>query len=100
MIYTDFEKRIQEIDPRFTIIPNGNRGPVNGNRVGLNNIMFEGTNYDLPVVADEIKEEIDPGYFYIFPNGYSSRMWSQGEVIARLEDFLKNLDKNREIYAE
>lgn len=96
----EFEKRIQEIDPRFTIVPNPNRGANNGNRVGLNNIFFEGTNYDLPVVADEIKEEVDPGYFYIFPNGYNSRMWSQGEVIARLEEFLKNLDKNREIYAE
>lgn len=100
MNYLDFEKKVQLIDPRFTIVPNPNRGPLNGNRVGLNNIFFEGANYDLPVVADEIKEEIDPGYFYIFPNGYSSRMWSQGEVTVRLEEFIKNLDKNKEIYAE
>lgn len=98
MIYTDFEKKIQEIDPRFTIVPNSNRGATNGNRVGLNNILFEGANYDLPVVADEIKEEIDNNYFYIFPNGYSSRLWSQGEVIARLEDFIKKADKLKEIY--
>ncbi len=98
MIYTDFEKKIQEIDPRFTIVPNPNRGPNNGNKVGLNNIFFEGANYDLPVVADEIKEEIDPGYNYIFPNGYSSRMWSQGEVIVQLKGFLERLDKIKEAY--
>lgn len=100
MIYTEFEKKIQELDPRFTIVPNPNRGALNGNRVGLNNIFFEGTNYDLPVVADEIKEEIDNAYFYIFPNGYSSRMWSQGEIVDRLKDFLTKLDKMKEIYAD
>ncbi len=98
MNYLDFEKVIQKIDPRFTIAPNANRGAVNGNKVGLNNIFFEGANYDLPVVADEIKEEVDNGYFYIFPNGYSARMWSQAEVIGRLETFLKDFDKNKELY--
>lgn len=96
----DFEKKIKEIDARFTITPNMNRGAVDGNKVGLNNIYFEGANYDLPVVADEIKEEIDNGYFYIFPNGYSSRMWCQWEITARLQDFLKNFDKNKELYED
>jgi hypothetical protein len=100
MNYIDFEKEIQKLDPRFTIVPNPNRGATNGNTVGLNNIMFEGANYDLPVVADEIKENVDPGYFYIFPNGYSSRIWSQGEVIARLTDFLTKVDELKEVYAE
>ncbi len=98
MIYTDFVKKIQELDPRFTIMPNPNRGPLNGNNVGLNNIMFEGANYDLPVVPDDIREEIDNSYFYIFPNGYSSRMWSQDEVIARLKDFLTKVDTIKELY--
>lgn len=98
MIFTDFEKVIQKIDPRFTIIPNPNRTATNGNKVGLNNILFEGINYDLPVIADEIKENIDNSYYYIFPNGYNSRIWSQGEVIGRLKDFLSKVDDIKEIY--
>lgn len=82
MIYTDFEKEIQKIDPRFTVLENPNRP-------GLNNIYFEGKNYDLPTIADEIKEEIDPAYRYVFPHGATIRNWSQGEVIGRLETFLK-----------
>lgn len=98
MNYTDFEKKIQAIDPRFTIVPNMNRRADNGNKVGLNNILFEGANYDLSVVADEIKEDIDQNYFYTFPNGYSSRMWCQSEIIGRLEVFLKDFEKNKELY--
>lgn len=98
MNYIDFEKKIQEIDKRFTIVPNTNRQASNGNRVGLNNIFFDGANYDLPVVPDEVKEEADPNYFYIFPNGYSSRMWSQEEIIGRLNDFIRDFDKLKELY--
>lgn len=100
MKYLDFEKKIQEIDSRFTIVPNMNRRADNGNKVGLNNILFDGANYDLPVVADEIKEEEDNRYFYIFPNGYSTRMWSQNEIIGRLETFLRDFEKNKELYEE
>lgn len=100
MNYTDFEKKIQEIDPRFTIKPNLNRRASNGNTVGLNNIFFEGANYDLPVVPDDVREDIDTSYHYTFLNGFSTRMWSQEEIETRLKDFLKNFDKNKELYAD
>ncbi len=100
MIYTDFEKVIQEIDPRFTIIPNPARRATEGNTVGLNNILFEGMNYDLPVVADEIKENVDLRYTYTFPNGYSSRIWTQREITDRLKAFLTKVDSLKELYED
>ncbi len=95
MITKDFEQVIQKISPRFTIVPNPNRA-------GLNNIFFDGRNYDLPVVANDVREEIDNAYRYEFPNGYSSRMWSQGEITARLEAFLEQFNKGdlNDIYNE
>lgn len=86
---SDFEKEIQAIDPRFSIVENPNRP-------GLSNIFFEGENYDLPPVPSvEIKDEPDPRYFYTFPNGYSHRYWSRADVIPRLKDFLANLESIR-----
>ena len=93
MEYTtqEFEKVIQKIDPKFTITANPNRLKTTDNPVGLNNIFYEGRNFDLPVVADVVKDTIDPNYRYTFPNGYASRMWSTPEIITKLETFLKNL---------
>ena len=89
---TEFEKVIKEIDDRFTVIPSTNRP-------GLANIFFEGRNYDLPVISsNNIKPEVDMGYRYDFPNGMSSRFWSQGEVITRLNDFITNLDAIKKDY--
>lgn len=89
MKISDFEKEIQAIDPRFSIIENENRP-------GLSNIFFEGENYDLPPVPSvEIKDEPDPRYFYTFPNGYSHRYWSRADVIPRLKDFIANLESIR-----
>lgn len=96
MTNKDFEKKIQtEIDPKFTILPNPNRP-------GLNNIFYEGRNYDLPVVADDVREEIDPSYRYEFPNGMSARMWTIGEIEGRLKVFIESLKnpETRELYEE
>ena len=91
MNYVQFEQEIKKIDPGFSITPNINRRATDGNTIGLCNIFYNGKNYDLPVVADEIKEEPDPGYRYTFPNGYAARIWSTEEVKARLEQFLVDL---------
>ncbi|NBW09210.1 MAG: hypothetical protein EBR82_14420 [Caulobacteraceae bacterium] len=90
---SDFEKEIQKLDEGFSIIPNPNRQ-------GLANIYYRGANYDLPAVSSyEIKEKPDPNYTYEFPNGIRARLWSQEEIIPRLEAFLKNFEANKENYA-
>jgi len=90
---SELELEIQAIDPRFSIVESANRP-------GLSNIFFEGVNYDLPVISTtNIKDEIDHAHRYIFPNGMSTRLWSKPEIIGRLQDFIKNLDKVKEDYA-
>jgi len=94
MTSNEFLKVIQEIDPRFSIVENPRRP-------GLSNIFFEGVNYDLPVISSsEIRDEIDHSYRYEFPNGMSARFWSKPEIMTRLEDFIKNLDKVKEDYGD
>ena len=94
MTSNEFLKVIQEIDPRFSIVENPRRP-------GLSNIFFEGVNYDLPAISStNIKEEIDHSHRYEFPNGMSSRLWSQGEVTQRLKDFITNLEGIKKEYAE
>lgn len=93
MTTKEFEAQVKELDSRFSIVENPNRP-------GLSNIFFEGKNYDLPVISsNEIKEEVDHGYRYEFPNGMSARMWSKQEVLDRLDHFLKNFDSIKEDYA-
>ena len=83
----DFEQKIKELDPRFSVVPNPNRP-------GLSNIFFEGRNYDLPVLpSDEIKEEPDNTYRYQFPNSFSARFNSMSEVMPRLTQFLEQFNK-------
>jgi len=80
---TEFEKEIQKLSKDFTV-------RENPNRPGLSNIFYKGKNYDLPVISTHlIKEEIDPGYRYEFPNGTQARMWAQGEILDRLRAFLE-----------
>lgn len=102
MNYIDFEKEIKELDPRFSIVQNINRRADNGNSVGLCNIFFEGMNYDLPPIPEEIKDTPDHAYKYIFPNGYMQAMYSKEEVLERLKDFLNKFEKDnlRELYNE
>ncbi len=86
MTNKELETKIQtEIDPKFTIVENPNRP-------GLNNIFYEGKNYDLPVVADDIREEFDSSYRYEFPNGMSARMWTVSEITDRLHGFIKSFN--------
>ncbi len=86
MTSQEFEIEIKKIDPRFSVVENQNRP-------GLANIFFEGKNYDLPVIsAFDIREEVDRNYRYEFPNGLTARYWTRGEIVGRLEDFLKNFN--------
>jgi hypothetical protein len=77
------EKELKALDEGFTVIPNPNRP-------GLANIFYHGQNYDLPVISmHTIKDEVDHGNRYEFPNGMSQRHHTRPEILARIEDFLK-----------
>lgn len=87
MTSQEFEKKLKELDPRFSVVENENR-------TGLSNIFFVGLNYDLPVISThDIREEVDQGHRYEFPNGMRSRFWTQSEVMGRCEDFLVSYNK-------
>jgi len=88
----EFEVELKKISPDFMVVDNLNRP-------GLSNILYQGKNYDLPVISTNcIKPEVDPSYRYEFPNGMSARFWSQPEVLARVNDFIKNLETNKDLY--
>jgi hypothetical protein len=91
---TDFAEQIKKIDPRLTIIPNENRP-------GLSNIMFDGRDV-CPVPSDEIKEDDDPRYYYVFPNGYSAAHNSVKSALAKIEGLfekLKDPEKKEAFYS-
>lgn len=82
MTSIEFQDELQTIDPDFTVVENDNRP-------GLSNIFYKGKNFDLPVISTHnIKDEVDTGHRYEFPNGMSVRHHSKGEIISRLEQFL------------
>lgn len=81
----DLEKELKALDKNLTVVPNPNRP-------GLSNIFYQGQNYDLPVVSSfDIRDEVDQGHRYEFPNGHSARHHSRPEIIGRIESFLKQL---------
>lgn len=89
MTAKEFEKVLKDLDPRFSVVDNEYRP-------GLSNIFFLGQNYDLAVISsNDIREEIDHDYRYEFPNGMRSRFWSQGEVLDRCKEFVKDFDNGK-----
>jgi hypothetical protein len=87
-----FEKILQEIDPRVTIVPNKNRP-------GLSNVLLSGKDI-CPVPSDIIKEDTDPSYTYTFPNGMMARHKSQKEVISQLNTILEYIktDEGKDVF--
>lgn len=79
-IFPDFEKELQAIDSRLTIIPNPNRK-------GLANIKLEGRDV-CPIPAEEIFDVSDEGYKITLPNGWEARHKSRPEAIARVQSVL------------
>lgn len=94
MTANEFEKELQKLDARLSVVDNPNRP-------GLSNIFFEGQNFDLPAISTfDIREVADPRYAYEFPNGVRARFWSKPEILARVHDFLKNIDSNRAVFED
>lgn len=91
---SEFVEVIKKLDPRFSVVENQNR-------IGLSNILFEDTNYDLPVLpSEEIREKPDPSYYYTFPNGYSAPFNDQETVLRKLNEFLADLENRKTLYEE
>jgi hypothetical protein len=80
----EFEKEIQKIDPRLTIV-------TNPNRPGLANIKLDGRDV-CPVPADEIQEQPDPNYTYTFPNGMIARHNSCEDARNKIHQILKYIE--------
>ncbi len=91
----DFEAEIKKLDPLFSISANPNNAAGTDNKIGLNNIFYDGRNYDLPPCPDVIKDVVDPNYRFVFRNGYSARFWSKDEILGRLETFLSQLKSGK-----
>lgn len=89
---SDFEKELQKLDPRLAII-------ANPNRPGLANIKLDGSDV-CPVPADDIREESDPNYTYVFPNGMMARHNSRKDALEKVQqvlDYIKT-DEGREVF--
>jgi len=80
MQYKDFEKELQELDSRITIVPNPNRS-------NLANIKLNGT--DICPIPMDIRDETDLKYSIELPNGFvvphRSKRDATDLVKARLE---------------
>lgn len=83
----DFEKELQAIDPRLSIIPNPNRP-------GISNIKIEGRDV-CPVPSQEIFDKPDEGYKITLPNGWEARHKSKEEALNRVR-FVLDLIKTPE----
>ena len=89
----DFEAELKELDPGLSIVPNPNRE-------GLSNIKLNGVDI-CPVPGDEIKEESDPNYYYVFPNGMAARHKSRKEALSYVHsvlDLVKTEQGKEEFY--
>lgn len=92
MKISDFEKELQKIDPRLTIVPNPNRQ-------GLSNVKLDSRDV-CPVPAEEIKDTPDPDYTYTFPNGTIARHNSKEDVLQKVNHTLEYIktEEGKEIF--
>ena len=87
MKIADFEKELQAIDDRLSIIPNPNRPQIA-------NIKLQGRDI-CPIPAQEIFDDPDPGYKITLPNGWEAQHQCRTGALARVHSTLE-LIKTRE----
>lgn len=80
MHYKDFEKELQELDSRITIVPNPNRS-------NLANIKINGR--DVCPIPMDIREEPDPKYVITLPNGFVVMHRSKRDATALVKSRLE-----------
>lgn len=83
---------MKALDPRLEIRDNANR-------LGLANVMLDGRDI-IPCPTSDIREEPDPTYFYVFPNGMQGRHKSRTEILDRVKytlDLIKT-EEGKEVF--
>lgn len=83
MIISDFEKELQLIDPRLTIVQNPNRR-------NICNIKYDGIDI-CPIPSGEIRDERDLGYAIEMPNGMMIPHRSRSEALFIVKKTLEDL---------
>lgn len=76
----DFEKELQALDPRLSIVPNPNRK-------GIANIKIEGRDI-CPIPSEEIFDKPDAGYKITLPNGWEVPHQCKEGALARVHGIL------------
>lgn len=88
MKVNDFLKELKKLDERLEVVPNRNRGPNEENRNGISNIKLNGQDI-CPIPSEDIFDEPDSNYGYIFPNGMKGRFKTRPEALSEVERVLK-----------
>lgn len=78
---SEIETELKALDPRLEV-------RLNTNRPGLANVLLDGRDVSA-MPAEEIREDIDPTYYYIFPNGMQGRHKSYTEIMASVRHILE-----------
>lgn len=79
----DFENELKSLDDRLSIVPNRNYP-------NLANIKLSGKDI-CPIPAGEIREETDPSYTIVFPNGMVVPHRSRQTALALVKDTLEKI---------
>lgn len=82
-VFDEFAAELAGIDPRLTVVKNPNYP-------ALANILLDGVNI-CAIPSGEIKEEVDPGYTIVFPNGFISKHRSRPEALGIVKGTLASI---------
>lgn len=88
----ELQTELKQLDERLEVVPNSNRP-------GLANVKLEGRDIT-PCPLEDIREDIDPTYFYTFPNGMQGRHKSYGEIIDSVKRILEMVktEEGRDVF--
>lgn len=99
----EFLKELKELDERLDIVPNRNR-PADKQKCGngISNVTLNGRDIDCPVPSEEIKDDFDPHYYYMFPNGMMSPFKTRTEALDRVKKALdpESMKEMEELYSD
>lgn len=85
---TEFLQVLKKLDSRLDIVPNPNRtGDKQKSGNGISNIMLEGRDV-CAIPSEEIKDNFDPHFYYVFPNGMMAPFASTEDALARVKKTL------------
>ena len=80
-VFDDFKNEVEAIDDRLTVEQNPNYKQLANIKLGGKDIC--------PIPSGEIREESDPTYTFMFPNGMAPRHRSRSEALTLIKDRLE-----------